>query len=60
MEINEENVLGIADEGFSQSITRGNESDFTRSKEIRLDEWRRRPIWQRGLEKVAKVLIEQY
>jgi len=60
MEINEENVLGIADEGFAQSIARGNESDFTRSKEIRLDEWRRRPIWQRGLEKVAKVLIEQY
>ncbi|MBA3258602.1 MAG: cardiolipin synthase B [Gemmatimonadales bacterium] len=60
MEINEENVLGIADEDFARAIAQGNESDFTRSKEITLDEWRRRPVWQRGLEKVAKVLIEQY
>ena len=26
----------------------------------KLEEWRRRPIWQRGLEQLAKVLIEQY
>jgi len=27
---------------------------------VRLEEWRRRPIWKRGLEALAKVLIEQY
>ena len=35
-------------------------ADFARSREVRLEEWRRRPTWQRGLEAVAKVLIEQY
>lgn len=60
MELNEENVVGIADEGFAQAIAQGLETDFARSREVNLDEWRRRPIWQRGLEKLAKVLIEQY
>jgi cardiolipin synthase A/B len=60
MEINEENLLGVADEGFAMSIAGGIERDLERSKEINLDEWRRRPLYQRALEKAAKVLIEQY
>jgi cardiolipin synthase len=60
MELNEENVLGIADAGLAGAISQGMEHDITRSREIRLDEWRRRPVWQRGLEALAKALIEQY
>ncbi|HUR96390.1 MAG TPA: phospholipase D-like domain-containing protein, partial [Gemmatimonadales bacterium] len=60
MELNEENVVGIADEGFATAVARGLEADFTRSREVTLAEWRRRPVWQRGLEMMAKVLIEQY
>jgi cardiolipin synthase len=60
MELNEENVIGIADEGFARGVAEGVEHDLTRAKEIRLDEWRRRPVWQRGFEKLAKILIEQY
>ena len=60
MELNEENVLGVADEGLARAIADGLEQDFTRSREILLDQWRRRPIWQRALEHLAKVLIEQY
>ena len=60
MELNEENIIGIADEGFARAVAEGIEHDLTRAKEIRLDQWRRRPIWQRGLEKFAKILIEQY
>ena len=60
MELNAENVVGVADEGLARAIAKGLEQDFTRSREVHLDQWRRRPIWQRGLEHMAKVLIEQY
>ena len=39
---------------------RGDRAGLSRSKEIRLDAWRRRPAYQRVLERVALVLIEQY
>lgn len=60
MELNAENVVGVADEGLACAIAKGLEQDFTRSREVHLAQWRRRPIWQRGLEHMAKVLIEQY
>jgi cardiolipin synthase len=60
MEINEENVLGIADQDFARAIEEGVTADFARSREILLEKWRKRPLIQRGLEACAKVLIEQY
>jgi cardiolipin synthase len=60
MELNEENIVGITDEPFAQSLAKGLEADFARSKEVQLEEWRRRPLWKRGMESCAKVLIEQY
>jgi cardiolipin synthase A/B len=60
MEINEENLLGIAEAGFARAVVEGIERDLTRSKEIRLEEWRRRPAYKRVLEKAALILIEQY
>jgi Phosphatidylserine/phosphatidylglycerophosphate/cardiolipin synthases and related enzymes len=60
MELNEENIVGVADETLARAIAEGLEADFARSKEVSLEQWRKRPLWQRGLEAVAKVLIEQY
>ena len=60
MELNEENIVGVADGTLARAIAEGLEVDFARSKEVSLDQWRKRPPWQRGLEAVAKVLIEQY
>jgi cardiolipin synthase len=60
MELNEENVIGVADRDFARAIAEGVEADFSRSNEVQLDRWRRRPPWQRALEAVAKGLIEQY
>jgi len=60
MELNEENVLGIADKDFAQSIEAGVTADFTRSREILLEEWRKRSIFHRCMERICKVLIEQY
>ncbi len=60
MEINEENVVGIADADFARAIEEGMEGDLERSREIRLDEWRKRPIYKKIFERAAKTLIEQY
>jgi cardiolipin synthase len=60
MELNEENIVGIADPAFARAVADGLERDFARSREVTLEEWRRRPVWKRGLEAMAKVLIEQY
>jgi cardiolipin synthase A/B len=60
MELNEENVLGIADREVARSIAEGVERDIERSREVRLEEWSKRPWWQRLLETIAKALIEQY
>jgi cardiolipin synthase len=60
MEINEENLLGIAEPGFARAIMEGYERDLSRSREIALEQWRRRPLYHRALERVARVLIEQY
>jgi cardiolipin synthase len=60
MEINEENLLGIGESELARSAAERMEKDFSHSREIELEAWRRRPVYQRVLEKVAKVLIEQY
>jgi cardiolipin synthase A/B len=60
MELNEENLLGIADREFARSIEEGVIADLACSREIQLEQWRKRSFVQRGLEAVAKALIEQY
>jgi cardiolipin synthase len=60
MELNEENVLGIADREFARSIEEGLSADYTRSREITLERWRRRSMLRKALERLAKSLIEQY
>jgi cardiolipin synthase len=60
MELNEENVLGIADQDFARSVEEGVETDLKRSCEIHLDEWRKRPLHKKFFERAAKALIEQY
>jgi cardiolipin synthase len=60
MELNEENVLGIADRKLAQAIEEGLLADYARSREIVLEQWRKRSIFRKGLEHLAKALIEQY
>ena len=60
MELNEENVLGIADREFARSIEQGLSADYTRSREITLERWQKRSIVRKALERLAKSLIEQY
>jgi cardiolipin synthase A/B len=60
MEINEENLLGIAEPAFARAVAEGLEQDFARSREIELQAWLSRPLYHRVFETAAKILIEQY
>ena len=60
MEINEENLIGIADPGFAHAVEAGLAADHAQSREILLEQWKKRSILQRGFELLAKALIEQY
>lgn len=55
-----ENLLGISDPGFAASVAGGLAADFERSREIKPDEFGRRGLGARGLERVSRLLIEQY
>ena len=60
MEINEENLMGIADRDFAKAIEEGIEADLKRSCEIQLEEWGKRSLRRRAFERVCLGLIEQY
>jgi cardiolipin synthase len=60
IELNVENVLGILDEGFGATMEATFREDLKRSREFRLEEWRRRGSWDKVKEWVASRLAEQY
>jgi cardiolipin synthase len=60
VKLNEENILGIADPAFAAEVERGLLADFERSREIKPEEFRRRGPGTRLLERVSRLLIEQY
>ncbi len=60
VKLNEENIVGVSDPRFAAEVERGLEADFARSQEIRLEEFRRRGPGTRVLERVSRLLIEQY
>lgn len=59
-ELNQENVLGILDAGFGAQVERAFLEDLARSREVRLEEWRRRPWYKRAREKGAELFDEQF
>src|SRR5260221_4756423 len=59
-ELNNENVLGILDEGFAREMEATFLEDLKKSQEIRLEEWRRRGWWEKAKERVAVLFAEQY
>ena len=59
-ELNQENVLGILDEGFGRQLDAAFLADLQKAKEITLPEWRRRGIWPRITERASVLFAEQY
>jgi cardiolipin synthase len=59
-ELNEENVLGIVDPVLAGAVERTFMADLARSREIRLDEWRRRGAVARAFERLGVLFAEQF
>ena len=59
-ELNQENVLGILDEGFGRQLEASFLADLKKAKEITLPEWRRRGVWARVKERTSALFAEQY
>jgi cardiolipin synthase A/B len=59
-ELNQENVLGILDEGFGRQLDATFLADLQKAKEITLADWRRRGPWPRIKERAAALFAEQY
>jgi cardiolipin synthase len=59
-ELNQENVLGILDEGFARQVEETFLADLKKAEEIRLAEWRRRGAFARLKERAAALFAEQY
>jgi len=59
-ELNEENVLGILDHGLGERLERVFLDDLAQSREIVLDEWRKRGLHHRLLERFFVLFAEQY
>jgi len=59
-ELNQENVLGILDEGFAREVEETFLADLKRAAEILLSDWRRRSLGARLTERAAALFAEQY
>jgi cardiolipin synthase A/B len=59
-ELNQEAVIGIADNGFACQLTETFFADLEQSREIKLEEWKKRPVIARALEWVLVLFQEQY
>ena len=59
-ELNQENVLGILDQGFARELEATFLADLEKAKEITLPEWRRRGVWARVKERASALFAEQY
>ena len=59
-ELNQENVLGLLDEGFGRLLDETFHADIGKAKEITLEEWRRRGPVARLKERVSALFAEQY
>lgn len=60
MEINEENLVGVAGERLAEEIERALAADFERCEEITAEAWSRRSRIDRVLERLSLALVEQY
>ncbi len=59
-ELNQENAIGMLDNGFAEEMERTFFEDLARAEEIDLVRWRRRPVHRRVAERFFKLFEEQF
>ena len=58
--LNDEILIGIDDPKLAKSLAAIFQQDIARAKVIRLEEWKKRGLWQRILELVCQTFVQQY
>jgi cardiolipin synthase len=59
-ELNEENALGVLDAELAAAIEASFLADLARAREVRLDQWRRRGLLPRVVERLCVMFAEQF
>jgi cardiolipin synthase len=59
-ELNQENVMGILDADFASQVETTFLADLEKAHEFKLDEWRKRGLWERFKERFWVLFAEQY
>jgi cardiolipin synthase len=59
-ELNQENAIGMLDEGFAADLEQTFFADLERAEEIHLDRWRRRPFYRKIPERFFRLFEEQF
>ncbi len=59
-EINAENIYGVQDAVLGNTLSNTFQNDLLQAREITLEEWRKRGVWQRLREIFALKFVEQY
>jgi cardiolipin synthase len=57
--LNEEVGVGILDAGVAAELKAAFNEDLRHCHELKLEEWRRRPVFDRAFERVAYLVHEQ-
>jgi cardiolipin synthase len=60
VKLNEENIIGISDPQFAAEVEIGILADLEHAEEIRLKTFRERGVGARLLERISRLLVEQY
>jgi cardiolipin synthase A/B len=60
LELNDENVIGVADRALAPRLTADFEADLGRSVQLRLEQWRRRPALEKARERFWSVFGELF
>jgi cardiolipin synthase A/B len=58
-QLDEENAFGILDSQFAGQLLKGFMSDLEQAEEIKLDEWRRRNVFVRLMQRASRILDNQ-
>jgi cardiolipin synthase len=58
--LNDEVVLGISDGDFANRLTQIINADESHAQRISLAQWESRGVWERGLELIALLSVQQY
>jgi cardiolipin synthase len=58
--LNDEIFLGMADDGLAAGLEKIFQHDLSRSRQITLEEWRKRGLYQWALEYLSQAFVQQY